>query len=125
MNEMIVAWMRFVALACLVGPALSGPTPGAKWPFPYNWTRFPAAWFGDNETNWESDAQIAEVGALTITFSWSRSNPLPRISHATRLTPRGTALKPSAEGFRHPSRPGNQGKDGGGRTPRHSASATN
>lgn len=58
--------MRFVALACLVGPALSGPTPGAKWPFPYNWTRFPAAWFGANETNWESDAQIAEIGRYSM-----------------------------------------------------------
>ena len=95
MNEMIVAWMRFVALACLVGPALSGPTPGAKWPFPYNWTRFPAAWFGDNETNWESDAQIAEVGALTITFSWVAIQPLAQ--DFPRHPPHATWYSPEAK----------------------------
>ena len=26
----------------------------SAWPWPYDWSRFPAAWFGSNTTHWES-----------------------------------------------------------------------
>jgi hypothetical protein len=51
--------------------AAASYAPAAAWPFPYEWSRFPAAWFGSNKTNWESPAQLAEIGkyALAI-FGW-------------------------------------------------------
>ena len=38
----------------------------APWPYPYDWSRFPAAWFGANATEWESDAQLAEIGRYAM-----------------------------------------------------------
>ena len=32
----------------------------------YNWSRFPAAWFGANDTQWESEAQLAEIGRYSM-----------------------------------------------------------
>ena len=39
--------------------------------FPYDWSRFPVAWFGANATHWESDEQLSFIGrhALAI-FGW-------------------------------------------------------
>lgn len=42
-----------------------------QWPFPYNWSKFPAAWFGANATNWESDEQIEAIGKYSMAiFGW-------------------------------------------------------
>ena len=35
-------------------------------PWAYAWDRFPAAWFGGNATNWESDAQIQAIGRYSM-----------------------------------------------------------
>jgi len=36
------------------------------WPWPYDWSRFPAAWFGANATEWESPEQIAAIGKYSL-----------------------------------------------------------
>lgn len=41
-------------------------SPTAAWPWPYDWTRFPAAWFGANATQWESPEQIAAIGRYAL-----------------------------------------------------------
>jgi len=38
----------------------------SAWPWPYDWSRFPAAWFGSNATHWESPDQIAEIGKYAM-----------------------------------------------------------
>ena len=43
----------------------SAPAP-ASWPFAYNWSKFPAAWFGANATTWESPAQIEAIGKYSL-----------------------------------------------------------
>ena len=43
-------------------PASSAP----KWPFEYDWSKFPAAWFGGNATDFESEAQLAEIGKYSL-----------------------------------------------------------
>ena len=35
-------------------------------PWAYSWERFPAAWFGGNATNWESDDQLAAIGRYSL-----------------------------------------------------------
>ena len=41
------------------------------FPFPYNWSRFPAAWFGANATSFESDAAMDEIGRYSLAiFGW-------------------------------------------------------
>ena len=35
-------------------------------PWLYDWSRFPAAWFGANATEWESPDQIAEIGRYAL-----------------------------------------------------------
>ena len=47
-----------------VGALLVHMTSAAFWP--YDWSRFPAAWFGANATNWESPAQIEEIGRYSM-----------------------------------------------------------
>ena len=45
----------------------SPPTPPAASVFgAYNWSRFPAAWFGANGTEWESAAQLEEIGRYSL-----------------------------------------------------------
>ena len=39
---------------------------GDGFPFPYNWSKFPAAWFAANSTDWESEAQLAEIGKYSM-----------------------------------------------------------
>jgi hypothetical protein len=40
-------------------------------PFAYDWTRFPAAWFGANDTNWETAAGLDEIGKYSLAiFGW-------------------------------------------------------
>ena len=36
------------------------------FPFPYSWDKFPAAWFGGNNTDWESTAEIASIGKYSL-----------------------------------------------------------
>ena len=36
------------------------------WPFPYNTSKFPVAWFGANATMWESEEQIEEIGKYSM-----------------------------------------------------------
>ena len=59
-------------LAAPVGPPPPPPpAPGAAWPFAYNWSAFPAAWFGANASHWESDAQIEAIGRYELAiFGW-------------------------------------------------------
>ena len=42
------------------------PPAGAAFPFPYNWSKFPTAWFAANATDWESEAQLAEIGKYSM-----------------------------------------------------------
>ena len=37
-----------------------------SFPFPYDWSRFPAAWFGGNATDWESSAQMDAIGRYSL-----------------------------------------------------------
>ena len=39
---------------------------GASFPFPYNWSKFPTAWFAANATNWEDDAQLEAIGKYSM-----------------------------------------------------------
>jgi hypothetical protein len=50
-------------LSSLTTKAVSG---AGKWPFPYDKSKFPVAWFGSNATNWESDAQIEAIGKYSM-----------------------------------------------------------
>ena len=44
------------------------PAPGGghRFPFAYNWSKFPTAWFAANATDWESKAQLAEIGRYSM-----------------------------------------------------------
>mmetsp|Transcript_23666 Transcript_23666/g.54190 ORF Transcript_23666/g.54190 Transcript_23666/m.54190 type:complete len:414 (+) Transcript_23666:3-1244(+) len=40
-------------------------------PFPYNWSQFPAAWFGANDSSWEGRAQISALSQYSMAiFGW-------------------------------------------------------
>merc|ERR1711907_606882 len=55
------------AVAVIMALASLAPAEAkAAFPFKYNWTKFPAAWFGANATNWESPDQIAEIGKYSM-----------------------------------------------------------
>ena len=51
-------------------PARATLAAGASFPFPYNWSKFPAAWFAANTTDWEDEAQLDEIG----NDGWNRGN---------------------------------------------------
>ena len=51
--------------AASAAPAAAPPAANA-FPFPYNWSKFPAAWFAANATNWEDPAQIAAIGKYSM-----------------------------------------------------------
>ena len=55
-----------------VSAALSVISPGvAAFPYPYDWKRFPVAWFGGNATNFESEAQLDFIGKFSMAiFGW-------------------------------------------------------
>ena len=59
--------MRFLLLLLLglLPSAALALAPG-EWPFEYDWSRFPAAWFAGNDTVWEDPAQIAEIGRYEL-----------------------------------------------------------
>ena len=51
--------------------AVAAPVPatlaaGASFPFAYNWSKFPSAWFAANATNWEDEAQLEEIGKYSM-----------------------------------------------------------
>lgn len=46
--------------------ALRGGSAPPAWPFPYDWSKFPAAWFGGNATNFESEEQLEEIGRYSL-----------------------------------------------------------
>ena len=40
--------------------------PDTPFPIPYDWAKFPTAWFASNATNWEDEAQIAAIGKYSM-----------------------------------------------------------
>ena len=64
---MRAAFIASVAAAAQGDAAsLAAPTGGGGFPFPYNWSKFPTAWFAANATRWESEAQLAEIGKYSM-----------------------------------------------------------
>ena len=55
-----------VAATSLSASAVASAPAPASWPFAYNWSKFPAAWFGANATTWESPAQIEAIGKYSL-----------------------------------------------------------
>lgn len=58
-----------LALASCVVAAFSVPTTtttAPQFPFPYNWSKFPTAWFAANATNWEDEAQLDLIGKYSM-----------------------------------------------------------
>ena len=55
-----------LALLLHISPAVSAAPASAAWPWPYNWSRFPAAWFGSNSTHWENPEHIAAIGKYSM-----------------------------------------------------------
>eukprot|EP01048_Picozoa_sp_COSAG05_P004453 COSAG05_NODE_240_length_13119_cov_122.275806_2_plen_346_part_00 len=58
----------FVVLAAPASavPVTAAQTSGPTFPFPYNWSKFPTAWFAANATNWEDDEQIELIGKYSM-----------------------------------------------------------
>ena len=55
-----------IALALLLQTSQAvTAAPASAW-WPYDWSRFPAAWFGSNATHWESPEQIAAIGKYSM-----------------------------------------------------------
>ena len=48
------------------GAAAAGTNDPAAFPFAFNESKFPAAWFGANATSWESDAQLEAIGKYSL-----------------------------------------------------------
>ena len=46
--------------------AMTTHTVATPLPFPYDWSRFPAAWFGGNDTVWESAEQLDAIGRYSL-----------------------------------------------------------
>ena len=47
------------------------PATLGAFPFPYDWSKFPAAWFGANATHFESTAQLDFIGKFSLAiFGW-------------------------------------------------------
>lgn len=43
----------------------------AHFPYPYDWYKFPAAWFGANATNFENETQLEFIGQFSLAiFGW-------------------------------------------------------
>jgi hypothetical protein len=53
-------------MAVLVPDAEASQQALTGFPFPYNWSKFPTAWFAANATDWESEAQLAEIGKYSM-----------------------------------------------------------
>merc|ERR1712166_436259 len=64
---LLLALAPSMAASAIVTPTSSPPSPTAGgFPFAYNWSKFPAAWFAANATNWEDQAQLAEIGKYSM-----------------------------------------------------------
>ena len=50
----------------LLGCSCVGAVGAVDWPFAYNESKFPAAWFGANATNWESPEQLMAIGRYSM-----------------------------------------------------------
>ena len=61
----MLAAIALPAMAVSAAPAAAPPAAN-PFPFPYNWSKFPAAWFAANATNWEDQAQIAAIGKYSM-----------------------------------------------------------
>ena len=46
--------------------AAAAASPDTPFPIPYNWAKFPTAWFASNATNWEDEAQLAAIGKYSM-----------------------------------------------------------
>ena len=46
--------------------SLAAAASPAPLPWPYDWSRFPAAWFGANGTHWEDDSQLHAIGRYSL-----------------------------------------------------------
>ena len=63
----VAAGMSSIILALLLHTSQAvTAAPASAWPWPYDWSRFPAAWFGSNATHWESPGQIAAIGKYSM-----------------------------------------------------------
>ena len=58
--------MTVGVLFCLLNTGTEALKQGKSFPYPYDWDRFPAAWFGGNSTDWESSDQLAEIGKYSM-----------------------------------------------------------
>merc|ERR1719326_2581437 len=58
--------MTVGVLFCLLNTGTEALKQGKSFPYPYDWDRFPAAWFGGNSTDWESPDQLAEIGKYSM-----------------------------------------------------------
>eukprot|EP01051_Picozoa_sp_SAG22_P003903 SAG22_NODE_198_length_15480_cov_24.005526_11_plen_171_part_00 len=57
--------LAVLAVLPAAAASLAAP-PGPTFPFPYDWSKFPTAWFAANATDWESDAQIELIGKYSM-----------------------------------------------------------
>jgi len=63
--------------AAPVVPAATTLAEGSTFPFPYDWNKFPSAWFGANDTDWESEAQLAAIGKYSMAIlGWQHLDPV-------------------------------------------------
>jgi hypothetical protein len=58
--------MRNIMRCSLLTHIIATAAASSAFPWPYDWTRFPAAWFGANATHWESPAQIDAIGKYAL-----------------------------------------------------------
>ena len=88
-----LAW--FAAAAVLADASAAGPgaarrpaarhrpMPGGNWS--YDWSRFPAAWFGNNVTGFENERQLESFGRYSlIMFGWQAMQGPTNYSHTLR-----------------------------------------
>ena len=70
----ILVLTHALGTASIVAEATIPSTPQARspsLPWVYDWNKFPCAWFGGNGTDFESAAQIAEIGRYSLAiFGW-------------------------------------------------------
>jgi len=62
-----------VLLAAMAGQASAATSTATQspYPIPYNWSKFPAAWFGANNTNFESEQELEAIGKYSLAiFGW-------------------------------------------------------
>ena len=55
-----------LVVASTASTSSSAPISAGKWPWKYDWNKFPAAWFGGNATAFESDEQLEAIGKYSL-----------------------------------------------------------